>query len=1527
MSAPNSPPPTPKRRWLQRTAIAGVALVGVAAIAYWGVSWYASSMARSQIAEQIEAAVGGNVEMDDVSVGLDGVTARNIRIIGADGEEPWAKLKEFRIDAPISELISSDPKFTQLTASDAEITLDLDDEGNLQLEFPESDEAFALPAKRIEVRNARLTIRQPDRSDFIAQGVNLTLVESADGVVIEGEIQKLADADWQLAGNYNPEANTYNFKASTKRVDLDSKLIAKWPLTPPGVLDEVEVKGPVAASLDLRSDGPEMTNYEVALTPLGAKVRLPSIDLALQATGGRLDFTDGKLRVIDLETEFAEGTALLNGAVDFSNSPIEGHFTGDMTEVGAAVVAKLAMLPPEITGNVSGKASGTVTVEDDLSFSLSLQATGTSNNGKYLGFPLTDPDIKVDIKTLRFDNQVALQEMAGSATVDTSVAEVAVNEFLDRFQLKAAGDSPVIAGNADAKVQLAIPLATVEQIGTWDLKVDAVANKLSIAGESLSNVKAGLKIVDGALQIQPSTGQALDRFGNLSEIAFQGAVPLDDKPLAKFEIEGNSIAVEWLLGIAKDFSPDVDQVLKMIDKQYDGDKSSVAGNLTVNAKLEFPPAASEDFSQWRIEGEVTTGNLIVDDREIKNLKSNFLLDDSVLTIERLSGDLDKGGSISIKGTVPLQQAKPAAVDVSLNNTSLSWLVGIASAASPEVASALKQVEIDIANRPNDLAGDVTIAARIARAESTDETAKPWIVSAQANSESLTIKDQPIRNLAAALDINKDRLLIEKFAFATPADGTVETKVVWPLSEEAGVGEIDIQWNQVALDFLAQLAGAGELDARGNASGTLQIERRLAKGKPPAWSVIGDLRASDASLYEVPLGSLSAEIVTNDDVVMIQNVALGESKDLMLTAQLQTAPPYAFAANADIKQLDLAKVFHGQKAFFDVPKIVGRLSLIAQAKGALDPFTIATSGDAKLDQLEVDNHKFDDVSAHWKDLGNDPKKGEAVLQIVGGVIELDEWSRAPESISVAIRDLDAEQLTSVGDLPVSLTGRLSGSALIESWSDPVARHANLTLEGATTKFGPFQVGKLRGDVDLLNNRLEYQIVGSVLDGNLIAKGETVIPDEGLETLRLPIAVQLTETNLNRIHTISSRTTGLRELFGVVAVDLDLVAQGPDFSPEGTGRVRVRNISYKGKEFISGGETDIVLQDGMLSSRRFQLNVGGGDVSGSIRYPLSGSQPGSYEISFRRIRLATLDAFDLDLEQRTAGTLDARFAGALGPVVTGSGQLAVSRANVLGLDGESFRLPVQYRVDLGTLSGAAEIRRTQLSLLHGSVYLKGDLHWGSRLDFNLDAQISNIDSRRLVAALSGSQVYDQGKLNGKLLLKGRAVRSMRDLRGSFKGSLERSQALSLPILDDLASFINAGQLTQSEFDTGDIDLTLANGIVTVNNIGFASSAAKILINGKVTLEGRLDLNVVALIENLNTNQAFLALSQTPLTRYSAVGLALRVTNFLSNRSIYAHVSGTANSPVFRLETARLLRDEAVRFLLSDTVFQQNLQLPVN
>ena len=204
----------------------------------------------------------------------------------------------------------------------------------------------------------------------------------------------------------------------------------------------------------------------------------------------------------------------------------------------------------------------------------------------------------------------------------------------------------------------------------------------------------------------------------------------------------------------------------------------------------------------------------------------------------------------------------------------------------------------------------------------------------------------------------------------------------------------------------------------------------------------------------------------------------------------------------------------------------------------------------------------------------------------------------------------------------------------------------------------------------------------------------------------------------------------------------------------------------------------------------------------------------------------------------------------------------------------------------------------------------------MQFESKLDLSNLDSQTFIRSLTGYRKSGNGKLGGTLELSARNFRSEKDISGSFRGELQQSSALSLPLLDQLTRFLgNAGTLRNESFESDSIDLTMSKGRIDIRQFRLQNALTSILITGSAWLNGKLDLEVAARVERINQPTLIDQLAGSPIAR--AVGpqavFFAQAADFLSERIVFLDVTGTASRPQFRLNPGKQLREEAIRYFL--------------
>ena len=574
----------------------------------------------------------------------------------------------------------------------------------------------------------------------------------------------------------------------------------------------------------------------------------------------------------------------------------------------------------------------------------------------------------------------------------------------------------------------------------------------------------------------------------------------------------------------------------------------------------------------------------------------------------------------------------------------------------------------------------------------------------------------------------------------------------------------------------------------------------------------------------------------------------------------------------------------------------------------------STGDLKLANLNYNELSLSDINASWKHAGNDWTDSALSVNAFGGSIEIVELNQQPQRIKVELSNIDSKELTLLANLPLKFTGKVSGDASLNDWDLGATRWADLNIRGASVLVGPAEFGELQGNVEYREEQLKYSVDGRLLNGKIIAKGETkILTDKPLET-QLPVNVRFTNGTLSQLYRRSSNLDSLRSLQGNLSANTDWVFQY-ERAPTGTGVVKVNNLSWGSEILTKEVSTNVDFNSGSLELSNLRADLQRGEISGRASIPITSNTSGNYQLNFRSFDLQRLLDVVLDKPIEGAGLMDARISGQIGRSVSGQGTIAINRAKILGLAGRTFQVPIQFQFQPQQNTGRIAFRQSRFQIFNGNVSGSASLEFGRKTSLNADLKVAKLDTELLFSALAGFENAGQGDLSGQLVLKGNSIRALRDLKGSFKGRLDRAAAFELPLLSEVGRFLGGSQLQSRDFESDDIDLRLGQGKVEVRRFNFSNSLAQIAVTGDAFLDGRLDLNVAGKIDRLNQPTLIEQLAGSPLSRLrgSPVALFAQATNFLSERLVFVQIGGTFSRPQVRPDSGKQLQSETIRYFL--------------
>jgi hypothetical protein len=280
----------------------------------------------------------------------------------------------------------------------------------------------------------------------------------------------------------------------------------------------------------------------------------------------------------------------------------------------------------------------------------------------------------------------------------------------------------------------------------------------------------------------------------------------------------------------------------------------------------------------------------------------------------------------------------------------------------------------------------------------------------------------------------------------------------------------------------------------------------------------------------------------------------------------------------------------------------------------------------------------------------------------------------------------------------------------------------------------------------------------------------------------------------------------------------------------------------------------------------------------------------------------------------GPVDVQLRGRLGREPAGTGLVVLARTRLWGVEVSDWRLPLDWSVAAGAGRGRLAVRDSAGQVALGRVQGHADLSWGETVRLDARLRLFGVELRTLLRPLANSTPVGGGRLTGRLDLAASDLRSPDDLTGMLEARFQEAQALEFPALRQVVPWVAPGQAAMT-FRSGDVRARLAHGTVKVERLALTAPALELFAEGTVTLAGRLNLEVTARTGQVGANPQVLRLLGVRIPAVGPVPLALltEATNYLSNRVVHLHVSGTVRSPVVRVEPLGLLSDEAVRFFL--------------
>ncbi len=847
----------------------------------------------------------------------------------------------------------------------------------------------------------------------------------------------------------------------------------------------------------------------------------------------------------------------------------------------------------------------------------------------------------------------------------------------------------------------------------------------------------------------------------------------------------------------------------------------------------------------------------------------------------------------------------------------------------DVAELLDKLNVKLGYK---LAGKITVEAALAVPVGQAASLSAYQFTGSLSSKALTFEGLTVREASAKMSYQYGKLTLSDLSGLIDQPGKTggppgsfrgtATAAVSPPGDAGATLTVD----RVPLGEALKAVPGLTADVRGTVSGKVSLKAPYEKlWDTTVWSGSAELSAPELVVEGRTAKDVRAKGSVAKGVLTISDAAVTvEGIPVTAEATLGLSDKYAFTAVVRTTGTDVT----------DLRKLVPEVEIPAPVSGVLEtetkvsgtasPLTYRATGTIKASKLTLAKSTANQVTAAWElteeRLTVSSLKAEAFGGTVTGSADVPFDRAKAGKFEVAFKDLDAAGATElVPDFPVRIAGKVSGKVggAIPPAKPGAQRVGNIDLELTAPRLTVqgIPAEKLVGTASYEAGAVKYALEGRTLGGSFEINGRYPGQKKKDEKEKAPApgrdrgSLRVTGIDLARV----ARDVGiptLAPLRGRVDATFDFEN---DLSA-GSGRVTVTGLRW-GDALVSRELTGVlVLREGRLELSDVGGALAGGFVRARASVRLDDTSRNFFSVAVtgadaKRL-LAPLGASAVDLD----GAVNLVVRGRVGRETRASGSIALPRGTVAGVQVTDLRVPFELASARG---GYGRLTVREAAAQAGSGRVRADLTADFGFETRVDGLVTFVDLplRAVVPSLGEGGLFGNGRVTGRFDLQGRNVRSADDLTGTLIATLNQTSVRELPLLRQVTPFLNPSGLTRP-FDAGDVRGRLSRGVFRVERLALANPGAQLYAEGTVSLEGRVDLDVVAHTGPAGPDAAGLRvlIRRLPVFGPLPIGLIRDVTSFLSNRTVRLSVTGTTANPVVRVNVGALLTEEAVRFFLT-------------
>jgi hypothetical protein len=714
--------------------------------------------------------------------------------------------------------------------------------------------------------------------------------------------------------------------------------------------------------------------------------------------------------------------------------------------------------------------------------------------------------------------------------------------------------------------------------------------------------------------------------------------------------------------------------------------------------------------------------------------------------------------------------------------------------------------------------------------------------------------------------------------------------------------------------------AGRLSV--NAEATIPLGR-LEDAR--AWTASGQVRSEQIRYQGTTFDGIGAAVVLKDGLLEVSDVtARLEGKRLTARGDIELAAPRAFHARCDVTGWDIGEVLALAPAVPSPAPVAGTLTGHAQAAGTLSPWSLSeSSGQGKLGDFRAGPIRLGDVPFHWA--------MERAAIVVSGVEahplggSVTAWARVPtqpgEPIEgeASVRAVDLGQLSgALLDDRRTLRGLADGRIAVRVARRPAGADnspllINVDLKAPDLVIQGVEARSLQAVLTMRRGVLAYDAVTDSLGGKFRIKGDMPL---GTTPAGGDARVQAVGFQLAALWKALGNTGEVTKLHGTGAIDANVRMHSAGSDVRGSGLVELRDLRWDDRYALGALR-------GVFTGRPacWRIDPIDGELVGSPVHgraagetPSTGLSRAVFGLDFDHVSLKRVLAPLPHLARHIEGAGRLRLSGRLEDSTRLSAVATLDRAKLFGLPVTELRAPAELDHPPGG-PVMVDFRHVTGRLANGRLHADAHIHLGSERTLQATVRLADLEIETLARLFTASRRPASGMISGHVSLASGDLADPRRLRGKILLDLDDACLGDVPVFRELDRFLGAAR--GGVFDDGDLQATIANRLVVVDQLTLAGPLVQLSATGTVGFDTQVNLEVL-----INTNQIISQSGQSLIGLIPGLGEVLgrrdqatsRVSGFLNTRLLKLRVTGTLGNPQVNADPAIVASEAAVGFFAS-------------